>query len=166
MADLNPTKWTRDQWNAAGKHVLSAAGGGVAVAVVLHAISPTDASAITDGLNSIAHGLTDVIKGIAGILGVLAPIYAAWRSAHNASPQNQVARATEVIVEASKPGTAPVIDTKAKNEMIDAVSNLPGVVGVVAAPSIAKATPSDRVVADPRKLPSHLDPASGASKAG
>jgi hypothetical protein len=158
MADLDPRKWTKDQWQAAGKHAVSY-GAGIATfaaAYGLFGVSTKDAADIGSNLQTIYDGLMQVGKGVGGLVAVFAPIYAAWKAAHNASPQNQVARATEVITEQSKPGAATVIDRAQANSVINAVSNLPGVVGVVTTPSIAAATPSDRVVSDAKALPTPI----------
>lgn len=120
MYDLNPLSWNWNQAKAGGKHVISAIGGAVAMAVTFHLISADQASSITADIGLISDGVVKVCTGVAGLLGVLAPIYSAFRAAHNASPTMQAA---------------------------NLVKEVPGTV-VVTTPEVAAAVPSAAVVSN------------------
>ena len=106
---------------AAGKHVASYIAGGISVAVLLHFITPGDASGLNDNLNTIYHGISEVVKGIMGIIAILTPIYTAWKSAHNASPIEQ-ARSLQQAVPGTLIVTSPEI-ARATPENPSIVSN-------------------------------------------
>lgn len=112
--------WNWNSYKAAGKHVASYIAGGVSIAVTFHFISPTDASGITENLNSIYDGVVKIGTGIAGLAAILTPIYTALKAAHNASP---VGQATGLVQAA--PGTT-----------------------IVTTPEIAAAVPSNNVVSN------------------
>jgi hypothetical protein len=116
--DINT--WNINQYKAAGKHAASYIAGGVSVAVLFHFISPSDANSINENLNTVYHGIEEIAKGVAGIIGVLTPIYTAWRAAHNAGPVQQA-----TLLEKAVPGTV-----------------------IVTAPEVAAAVPSSNVVSN------------------
>lgn len=98
---------TWNQYKAIGKHVASYIAGGITFAVAFHFLSPQQATDINANLNDIYNGFEQMMRGLAGLVAVLTPIYTAWRSAHNASPtQKAVSLTTEL------PGTK-VITTPA-----------------------------------------------------
>src|SRR4051812_39710131 len=104
--------WNWNSYKAAGKHVASYAAGALSVAVTFHFISPTDAGAITENINTIADGLGKVATGVAGLVAILTPIYTALKSAHNASPVGQATGLEKAV-----PGTTIVT----KPEIADAI---------------------------------------------
>ncbi len=148
MSDLNPLAWNWQQYKAAGKHVVSYAAGGVSVAVALHFLSPTQATDITTNIGLISDGLTKVVAGIAGLVAVVAPIYTAMKSAHNASPSSQI---TSVVNNLSAPqitqAANAVADPASRTKLIEAVADMPEVKKIVPVdPELAISTASPKVV--------------------
>jgi hypothetical protein len=119
MMDL-PTNWNWNQAKAAGKHLASYAAGGVTVAVAWGLLSSAQGTELTTDIGHVTSGLTELGKGLAGIAGILTPIYTMWRSAHNASPPMQA-----LSLEQAVPGTT-----------------------IVTSQAVAAATPSANVVSN------------------
>ena len=142
--------WTWQQYQAAGKHVLSYGAGAATAAAVFGLISQKDASDIAENLNTVWDGVMQVAKGLAGLGAVLIPVYTALRAAHNASPKEQL---NHVVNNLSAPqGTQlanAVADPEGRNKLINAVANMPEVKAVVATPAVASATLSGKVVSAP-----------------
>lgn len=75
---------TKDQVNAASRHLLSALGG----AVVMFGIgSKVDMGTVTTIVNTFGSLINDVVL----LIGVLAPVYAGWRAQQSAQPASQAA---------------------------------------------------------------------------
>lgn len=129
LPDLN---W--NQYKAIGRHALSYSAGAVTAAAAIGLLSQGDAGSLTNGLNQIADGLAGVAKGVGVIAGVLAPLYAAYKAAHSASPQEQ----------------------------IKTVAAMPEVKGIVTTAAVAASSPSDKVVATPAEIPAVVAPVAKA----
>lgn len=127
--DLNPISWNWNQYKAAGKHVASYAAGGVTVAVALHFLSDSQGADLGTNINLVVDGAGKVATGIAGIFGVLWPIYNALRAAHNASP-TMLASSLAKEVPNTIIVTAP--------EIAKATPNLPNVVANTEAKVVQK----------------------------
>lgn len=149
MTDLNPLAWNWNQWKASGKHIASYAAGGVSMAVALHFISPSQGGDLTQNISLISDGLMNVAKGVAGLAGILIPVYTAFRAAHNASPSSQVSSVVESL---SAPRTTQaanaVADPASRTKLIEAVAEMPEVKKIIPVdPAIAAAIPSPKVTA-------------------
>jgi ABC-type amino acid transport system permease subunit len=121
---VNNLTW--GQYKAAGRNALSYAAGGITAAAAIGLISQHDSTSLMSGLNQIASGLTSIVQGVGVIAGILAPIYAAFRAAHSASPQEQ----------------------------IKTVAAMPEVKGIVTTPAVADALPMEsKVVATAAEIP-------------
>lgn len=135
--DLNILNWNWNEKAAAGRHVLSYAAGGLTVLAGWHFLSPQDASAIGDSLNTIWDGLIKVGTGVATLLGTLIPIYTALTAKKSAEPANQI---KSVVTNA---------DPEGRNKLIAAVSKMDEVRAIVVPESLAGAVPSEKVVGSP-----------------
>lgn len=77
---------TKDQIAAVMRHVYSAVGAGVAVAVALGAMGQEDADKTVDLVRQLGEGLGIVV----GALAALLPILSALRAGRSASPEEQI----------------------------------------------------------------------------
>lgn len=73
---------SQSQVNAAGRHVLTFAMGGVASAAALHVISAGDATTISNSISQISTGVADIAAGLAPIIAIVSAWYAAWSASH------------------------------------------------------------------------------------
>lgn len=104
---------TQAQVYAAGRHVFSFGAGVIATAAMWGLVSQTDAASLTDALTHVANGASEMFKGLIAIIGVLTPIYTAWRASHSANPSEQVKavikltpeEAAAAVKSAAAPGT-------------------------------------------------------------
>lgn len=147
MTDLNPMAWNKQQWQAAGKHVLSYSAGGISAAVALHFISPLQGSDISGNINDVVEGTTQLLKGLAGLVATGSAIYAGLRAAHNASPSSQV---SSVVTNLSAPqitqAANAVADPASRDKLIAAVADMPEVMKIVPVdPAKAVVIPSQKV---------------------
>ncbi len=78
--------FTRDQIAAVMRHVYTAVGAGVAVAVALGAMGQEDADKTVDMVRQLGEGLGIVV----GALAALLPILSALRAGKSASPEEQI----------------------------------------------------------------------------
>lgn len=78
--------FTRDQIAAVMRHVYTAVGAGVAVAVALGAMGQEDADKTVDLVRQLGEGLGIVV----GALAALLPILSALRAGKSASPEEQI----------------------------------------------------------------------------
>lgn len=125
-------KWTKAQWDAFGRHVLTAVGSALAVLVLTGAVSQTQAA------EYLGH-LTALVTSVIALVATVAPLYAAIRAAHTASPEKQA----EATVQNLDSG-APLNGKKA--ELIAAVANQPEVKEIVMQdPVEAEGIPSMKV---------------------
>jgi hypothetical protein len=133
-------KLTWDQWKAAGRHVGTYAGGIITGAVALGLITSADGASLATGLKDIVDGTGKLAAGIVTILGIIGPMYTAWRAQKSAAPENQ-AKATVKNLEKG----VPLNGEKAK--LIAAVADQPEIKKVeVLDPNLALAIPSNKVV--------------------
>jgi hypothetical protein len=130
---------TAIQWWAAGRNIISALLGALAMFGLLKQVDITTAM---QALDSIA----DAVGKIALALGVLVPLVTAAFASRRASDGGQV-QAVKAMPVASKTAVAETLPPAVKAEL---AAGAPGVGLVVAAPEIAAAAPSDKVV-DPLK---------------
>lgn len=77
---------TKDQVAAIMRHVYTAVGAGVAVAVALGAMGQEDADKTVDLVRQLGEGLGIVV----GALAALLPILSALRAGKSASPEEQI----------------------------------------------------------------------------
>lgn len=90
--------------NAAGRHVLTFAMGGVASAAALHVISAGDATTISNSISQISTGVADIAAGLAPIIAIVSAWYAAWSASH----KSQVTAVTNAVADGSIPKAAVV----------------------------------------------------------
>ena len=114
---------TKDQIAAIMRHVYTAVGAGVAVAVALGAMGQEDADKTVDLVRQLGEGLGIVV----GALAALLPILSALRAGKSASPAEQVRK-----VEQQVPGVVVVPVTADGQATIKAVT---GIVKPIESPS-------------------------------
>lgn len=126
--------WNKSQWDAFGRHILTAAGSAFAALVMTGAITSENATAY------LGH-LTIFVTAILGLASMLGPIYASIQAANSASPERQ-AEATVQNLEQGVP-----LNGK-KDQLIAAVAEQPEVKKVQMV-SVEKAVeiPSKKVTA-------------------
>lgn len=127
------TSWNKSQWDAFGRHILTAAGSAIA-ALVMAGVLTTENAAIYLG-----H-LTVFVTAIVALASMLGPIYAAYRAADSASPTNQAIQTVKNL-------NAKTDLNGEKAKLIEAVAEQPEVARVVVAdPVLANEIPSPKVV--------------------
>lgn len=140
--NLNPLTWDWDQWKAAGKHGGSIVAGGVGALVAVHFLSPQQGMDLGENVNHVINGLTEVAKGVAGILAIVGGAYTTLRSTMNASPEVRKAAVSQ------QPNEIVVTTTPAnKIELANKIADMPEAKQVLSTPAVAAATPSPKVVA-------------------
>jgi len=153
--DVNPLNWNWNEKKAAGRHVLTYAGGLVTMAAVWGLVSQGDASTLTQGLNDIGAGLAQFAKGVAAIAGVLVPLYSALMAKRSAQPDQQI---KSVVATLSAPNSGKTVaevvsDESDRKKLISAVADMPEVKGVVTTAKVADETASNKVVATAAEIP-------------
>lgn len=154
MIDITSYTWA--QWKAAGRHVASYSAGAVTAAVVFGLLTTQQASEITDSLQSIFSGIEQIAKGVTGLIATGTAIYMSLRAGHSANPAEQAKSITSLPAREVAQVAQQLDDQGARNKLINAVGAMPEVQAVVAAPPVALATPSAKVVSTPQdaaKLP-------------
>lgn len=148
MSDFNPIKWTPQQWQAAGKHLLSYSAGGVSIAVAWHFISPGQGTDISSNINDVVEGTTQLLKGLAGLLATGAAIYSGLKSAQRASPASQVESVVNSLAgPVSQQVANAIADPTSRDKLIAAVADMPEVMKIVPVdPQKAEEIPSAKVV--------------------
>lgn len=131
---------TQDQVLAAGRHVVSYAMGGISMFAALHLVTGGDAQSATNALNTIGHGFSEIVAGVATLATIASGTYAALA----ASPLAQLFRSTKAI--AADPAKqaqlqSATIDQKAA--IVSITDKLPEVAGVG-----TSATPAGKALAD------------------
>jgi len=127
--------WNKAQWDAFGRHVLTAVGSAITVLVVVNLVDAKQATVFLDHTSTF-------INAMIGLITVLAPVYAAYRAASSASPTNQAVQTVKNL----NAGT-PLNGERAK--LIAAVAEQPEVAKVVVKdPITAIEVPSVKVVAE------------------
>lgn len=151
--DFNILNWNWTEKAAAGRHVLTYVSGIATTLVAVHFLTPQDASAITDNLNTIWDGAVKIGTGLTGLAGVLAPIYAALTAKKSAEPASQI---KAVVSNLSAPQVAQVAnavaDPEGRNKLISAVAEMPEVRAIVAPQAVVRATESAKVVNTPEAV--------------
>lgn len=113
---------TQSQVFAAGRHAFSFGAGVIATAAMWGLVSQTDSATLSEALTHLGNGASEMAKGVTAIIGVIIPLYTAWRAAHNASPAEQVKSVISLppaeVSDAVKASTAP----GAQAELISAVN--------------------------------------------
>ena len=146
----NPFSWNENQLASAGRNVVSAVGGIVGTLVAMHFLSSQQSSDITSNIDLIVHGVTQTVTGIIGLAGVLGPIWAALRAAHNASPSQVINHAAiDLSASQSRQASDALADPSARNKIINAVAEMPEVRAIVTPEAVAHATDSAKVVSTP-----------------
>jgi hypothetical protein len=77
---------TQSEWNAAGRHALTAIASGVTVLSAVHVFSSADAKNVLDGANEVWDGLSKIALG----LGPLVALVSGWFASRSASPKAQI----------------------------------------------------------------------------
>lgn len=82
---MNPFTWNKAQWDAAGRHVLTAVTTATPILILLKVITPEQAD--------FWQNTTPIIfASIAGVFLAIGPVYALIQAARSASPDNQAAQ--------------------------------------------------------------------------
>jgi hypothetical protein len=153
----NPMYWNWNQYAAAGRHVLNTGCTVVATLAATHFIAgltPQSAAAIADNANHIWNGLVETGTGIAGLIAALAPIYTAIKAATASSPANTIQSVIKTLSSGAAAQAAnATADPSSRTQLISAVAQMPEVKAIVAAPAVAQAAPSDKVVASATDIP-------------
>lgn len=151
--DLNVLNWNWNEKAAAGRHVLSYVAGGISFAVGWHFLSPTDATGITENLNTIWDGIVKVGTGVAGLAATLTPIYTALMAKKSAEPASQI---KNVVANLSAPQATQavnaIVDPEGRNKLISAVAEMKEVRGIVMPESVARSIDSTKVVGSPAEI--------------
>lgn len=139
---------TQAQILAAARNAGSYIAGGLTVAVAFHVLSPMQSADITENVNTIVEGATKIATGIAGLIGILTPIYTAWRASKSASPSEQVKSVVNSLNASPAQQSANAIaDPTSRQKLIEAVAEMPEVKKVVPVdPDLAVVIPSEKVV--------------------
>lgn len=146
--NIDVRTWGWNEWKAAGRHVGTYAAGGVTVAVAFNFISPEQGQVVGESIGHITSGLTELAKGIAGLVSVGYPIYNMLKAKSAAEPGNQAIAVAENLRR-----NHGIVPAPARKEIIGAVAKMPEVDGVVvASPALAKAIPESNVVATADEL--------------
>ena len=127
--------WNKSQWDAFGRHVLTACGAALAALAMAGFLTTAQTA------EYLGHA-TVFITSIVGLAATLGPIYGAYKAASSASPTNQAVQTVKNLNE----GT-PLNGERAK--IIAAVAEQPDVEKVVVKdPIMAVEAPSNKVVAE------------------
>ena len=125
-------QWNKAQWEAFGRHILTAMSSVLATLVLVDVIPAAKAGEL------MAH-TTNIVMALIGLAALLAPALAAHLAARSASPANQASEA----VKALKDGT---LTNGQREGLIEAVAEQPDVRKVVVKdPTLAATIPSDKV---------------------
>lgn len=137
--------WTLSQYAAAGKHAASYAAGLVTMAAVWGLVGPGDTTTLTQAIDDIVGGVTQFVKGVAAIVGVVTPLVMAWKAKNNASPTAQI---KSVVANLTDPLPVPEVvqNQTARDALINAVGEMPEVRKILADSDVAMRTPSPKVV--------------------
>lgn len=130
---MNPLDWTKAQWDAAGRHMLTLIGTAVPILIAFKIVTPDQASTWT-------VWATNVFGAVAGLALALAPIYAALRAAQTAAPDNQAKQAAKNLA-----ANVPISEGR-RDDLIAAVANQPDVINVtMVSAAEAERIPSPKV---------------------
>lgn len=130
---------TKDQLNAAGRHVGTAVASIIGTLAAVKIISGGDAASLQTSLDQIGHGAAEVLAGITALSVAVSGAYAAI----SANPLWQLLRGSKAV--SASPSLAASVPLETKQAMVSATDALPGVQNVIAVPEIADAVPSNSV---------------------
>jgi hypothetical protein len=102
-------EWTKAQWDAFGRHIITAATSAFAALVLAGVLTPAQS------VEYLGH-LTVIVTSLIAIGSLLLPIYAAFKAARSASPEHQAAQTVKNL-EAGVP-----LNGK-RDQLIEAVAN-------------------------------------------
>lgn len=133
--------WTKAQWEAFGRHVLTAVSSALAMAVALNLTTAAQAGEL------LAHA-THFITALIGLIAIVGPLYAAIQASRSASPANQVdAVVKNLSATPAMQATDAAADPQSREKIIEAVAGMPEVKKVeLKDPALAKEIPSAKVV--------------------
>lgn len=138
---------TQDQVLAAGRHVVTFAGGAVTMFASLHLITGGDATSAAAALNQIGHGFSEIIAGAGTLMSIVSLSFAAL----SANPLLQLLKGSKAV--SADPGLAKDTTVAQQAVVATAAEAMPLVKTIEAAPEVARASPSPNVVAAPITLP-------------
>jgi hypothetical protein len=138
---MNPLTWTKAQWDAAGRHVLTLIGTAAPILIMLKVVSPEQIGTWT------VWG-TNLFAAVGALCLALAPIYAALRAAQTASPSNQIDQVAKNLAGSAQSQTDNALaDPESRDKIIEAVANMPEVKNVkMKDPAVAEIIPSQKVI--------------------
>lgn len=126
---------TKDEVLAFARHIVSFITGGIAFAVALHAIEPTDAANATNAINQIGTSLSIIIGAVATLIATMSGVWASI----TASPLAQIFKASKAVQDPSV-----AVNTEAQKNLINATASLPSVDKIVS--PLADSIPATNVV--------------------
>lgn len=136
---FNIFAWTGDQWKAASRHIVTAAGTAMAILLWFKLIPEMNAKVVVENVGIIADSLTKIGLAIGAIVTALGPLWALISASKSAAPENQ-AKATVKNIE----NNVPINGEKAK--LIQAIADQPEVAVVkLTDPALAAEIPSPKV---------------------
>lgn len=125
--------WTKAQWEAFGRHIITMLASVFATLVFMNVIKAEDAA-------QIMSSATQLITALAGLAAVVVPVISGIWASRSASPERQVAQTV-----ANLTSGAPLSGEK-KKKLIEALAEQPEIKKVVVAdPELAEIIPSEKV---------------------
>ncbi len=130
---MNPFTWNKAQWDAAGRHVLTALGTATPILIMLKVVTPEQA-------DFWQNTVPVIFASVAGMFLAFGPIYALIMAARSARPDNQAAQTVKNL-------KADVNLNGKRDELIAAVADQPDVAEIVMRNNAkAQTIPSPKVV--------------------
>jgi hypothetical protein len=124
--------WTKAQWEAFGRHIITALAATVATLVAVNLVKAEDAAALV-------NSATALITAVVGLASIVVPIISGFYASKSASPEHQAAQTVKNLTE----GVA--LNGK-RDQLIEAVANQPDVKSVeMQDPAKAQAISSNKV---------------------
>lgn len=124
--------WTKAQWEAFGRHVITALSSAVAVLVMIKVVKADDAAAIISSS-------TQLITALVGLATLVVPIVSGIYASKSAAPENQAAQTVKNLQEG-----VPL--NGKKDQLINAIAEQPDVKKVeMQDPAKAAELPSNKV---------------------
>jgi hypothetical protein len=114
---MNPLTWTKQQWDAAGRHMLTLIATATPILIIFKLGTAEEITTWTGHASAI-------FAAVAALCIALGPVYAAVRAAMSASPENQAKQAAKNLTE-----NIPISEEK-RDALIAAVANQPDVLNV------------------------------------
>lgn len=136
---MNPFVWTKDQWKAASRHVVTSVGTAMAILLWFKIIPDVNAKEVVENVNVIVDSLTKISLAVGAIITALGPVWALVKASQSAAPEQQ-AKATIANLEHGVP-----LNGK-KDALINAVAEQPEVKKIeMVDPAKADSIPSEKV---------------------